>query len=651
MPALNASRAELLDAFGFARKPAFVWFVLAITALMVLLEAKYNIDLLNALSNPNAESAVASDLSQRGKLLAAFGITWAVARGLLTSIRPFAAGLAAFLTLSFAAYHGLDYTYSKVLAGLDPEVKVMGFNLFSYRRDLLKGTLEDPDIPLPQREPVIGKIFMGAFPMVILDDRFMLPAQDIVERKANDKQAEVLALAKDKWLTYSNSMRKLNQAYADFVTAAKAANGQAGLDKEWNDYSAQMDKLAKAHESFISASRKAKGETDLSQEWASYQQNMRAIDDAYQQYIEGSRKALRYGNMGINRFREQSQGLDPNPNLSRAQFLAMLKRSNHPKAQAIRQAENREIGRNPDGSIIYAREIPYFLSRGEFGNWVQNRARQSLKSAGLEPDTTMDRAQFIERLRQSGTPAGNDLKEREQREIGLDEKGKSVRVKDMPYFMGRTDFDIWSTNLARNTLKAKGLEPDPDMPKERFLSLLRQSKSAEGERLREAERQEIAKRPDGTPVLTGEVPYFLNYEQYMRWVGEEAQRTREMAMPTKDNVEQFARIQEVNSAIFLPPMAIISSLTSALTNGISLVLMLTGLALTTIPVGAAPGRLIQRLAMPLMLAIFASLLYVMPSHVFPDESPIHELETQFHERVGVAGVVWSKLSNIQKHIL
>lgn len=651
MTTQRSGPAPILDAFGFAQKPIFVWFVIAITALMVILEAKYNIDLLNALSDPNAESSVASDLSQRGKLLAACGITWAVARGLLTKVRPFLAGLAAFIALAFATYHGLDYTYGKVISGLAPEVKVMGFNLFSYRRDLLNGTLVDPDIPLPKNDPVTGKIFMGAFPIVILDERFMLPAQDIVDRKANDKQAEVMKMAKEKWLSYSKSMRKLNDAHADYVNAARVANGSASLDQEWNDYSIQMTKLGKAHDSFVEASRKAQGKANLTHEWSSYQKNMNSIEDAYNQYIDGSRKAYRYGNTGINRFREQSKGLEPNPNLSRAQFLVMLKGSSHPKAQEIRQAENREIGRNPNGTAIYARELPYFLSKDGFEKWVANRARESLKSTGLEPNSGVSRNLFVDLLRKSQGSAGEDLRKREEKELGLTAGGEPVRVKDMPYFMNRPDFNTWSTNLAKDTLRAKGLDAGQDTSREKFVDLLRAAKSTEGERLRQAESQEIARRPDGTPLLAGEVPYFLNYEQYMEWVGSEAQKTRQMVMPTKETVEGFARIEEVNSAIFLPPMAIVSSLTSALTNGISLVLMLGSMVLMASPLTQAGGRVISRFSLPLMLGIFATLLYMMPPHVFQDGSPIHDLETQFHERVGTAGVIWSKLSNIQKNIL
>jgi hypothetical protein len=54
---------------------------------------------------------------------------------------------------------------------------------------------------------------------------------------------------------------------------------------------------------------------------------------------------------------------------------------------------------------------------------------------------------------------------------------------------------------------------------------------------------------------------------------------------------------------------------------------------------------------PIMLVIFTGLLYLLPSHVFVSGTPIYELETRLHENVGLAGQVWSRLSNIEKIIL
>lgn len=641
---------NFLDLWGFSKDKRFIWVVIGITALMVVLEAKYNIDLLGALSDPSVESSAASDLSQRGKLLAAFGITWALARGLLTKIRPFALGLLAFVSLSIGAYFCLDYTYTKVIAGLDPEIKVMGFNLFSYRRDLLTGKLIDPDIPLPKNEPIFGKIFMGAFPMVMLDDRFMLPAQDILERKADDKRKEVLLLAEKKWLEYSGNMRKLAIAHEKFIVGSQKASGTASFEKDWSEYDTNMKNLAGAHQRFTDTSKLALGLTSPEKEWSSYNANMNSLSEAYKRFIEGSNKALRYGNRGVQEFRRQSEGLEPNPNLSKAQFVSMLKGSSHPKGAELRRAENRQIGKRPDGSAIYAREIPYFLSRTEFVRWVSTQARENIRLSGFEPDASLSRTQFIEKLRHTkGT--GDDLLKAESREIGKWKNGEPVYVRDMPYFMSRDDFARWTSALAKETMIANGFEPNVDLTRDQFVSMLRASKSKDGESFRAAEKTEIGKRPDGTVIYARDVPYFMNHNDYTQWVASQADAAKSMVMPTVENVENFARIQEVNSAVFLPPMAIISSLTSAMTNGISLVLILFGMFFTLLKPTNGLGMFLKKYTAPLMVFIFAGLLYLMPSHVFLKTMPIYELETQFHDRVGWAGVLWSKLSNVQKFIL
>lgn len=158
---------NILDLWGIFRSSSISLIVIAVTAILVGSEAKYNIDLLNTLSDETAGGASASDLADRGKLLASFGIAWAMGRSILTGIKPALLGIALFLVLVTATYIGLDQIYTKVISNLKPEIKVKGFNLFAYRHELLAGTMEDPEIPLPKNEPVIGKIFMGAFPMVI----------------------------------------------------------------------------------------------------------------------------------------------------------------------------------------------------------------------------------------------------------------------------------------------------------------------------------------------------------------------------------------------------------------------------------------------------------------------------------------------------
>lgn len=422
--------------WGLTRDSRFWAVSLAITALFVFFEARYNLDLLNTLSNPYATRDSVDALSHRGKLLGSLGISWVFARTLITRVRPPVIGLCAFLGCAALVYAGLDQTYTRVIANLDPEVKVEGFNLFSYRRDLLTDRLFDPDIPLPKEHPVEGRILMGSFPIVLLDDRFMLPAQDIVARKAADKGNQILAAAQQQWPAYLRQMVQINRFY--------------------------------------------------------------------QEFINGSRTALMYRAFGgIQKFQQRTGGLKPNPNLTRWQFLDVLRTSSLPQAEQLRQAEAREIGRRPDGTIVHA----------------------------------------------------------------------------------------------------------------------------------------------------GDVPYFMDHRSYIAWFEAQANEAKAQALPTADTVESFKDIRDINAAVFLPPMAIITSLTSAVTNGVTLVIMLIALALGLLRATRPIGIRLRKFSTPLMMAFVAIIVTAMPSHVFSKGTPLYDLETLMHTRVGFAGHLWSRLSGIQALLL
>jgi hypothetical protein len=435
--AAGTRKRQAMQLWGWTGSQRFIWISLAFTGIFVWFEAAYNIELLATLSNPNTSEAAIQDLSQRGTLLASLGITWAIARSLITRIQPPLFGLAAFLVVSIVVYHSLDTLYNRVIHNLSAEVKVDGYTLFNYRRDLLTNRLHDPDIPLPQSSPVEGKIIMGSFPIVLLDERYMLPARDVVEQKSNDKRAGVLTKSAESWPSYKRQSRNLNRQYNRF--------------------------------------------------------------------IDGSRKAIRWkSHGGIARFREQSGGFEPNPNLTRAEFLDMLRGANN----------------------------------------------------------------------------------------------------------------------------------------------------SQGESLREAEAKVIFRKPDGTNLLAGEVPYFMNRDEYSDWFNSQAENARAETLPTVETVENFPKIHEVNSAVFLPPMAIITSLTSALTNLITLALMLLTMALVYAGnLGRFAAKFIGKYSPILMLAIFAGTMAAMPSHVFKVGTPMYQLETLMHDRVGLAGHTWSRLSNLQAVLL
>lgn len=426
-----------LNLWDFVRSPGMQVLVLLVTAAFVVLEARYNLDLLGTIADPGATREAVQSVSDRGKVLTALGISWVLGRFLLEWVRPTILGLALLGGLGWGVYSGLDHVYATVIRDLPTDVKLKGFSLFNYRYDLLTGKLSDPDIVLPKDDPVIGRLMMGAFPIVVLDQRFMLPANDIVERKANDAVRFVLKDAEKSWPDYARNMQELQKGWREFKSGSEQA-----------------------------VAYKASG--------------------------------------GLEEFRRKSGGLEANPSLTLEQFVDMLRDSRHPKGLALRDAEARQVGR----------------------------------------------------------------------------------------------------------------------------------------------------RPDGTPVTAREVPKFMGRQQYFDWFAAQAKEARDKALPTEKTIETMSGIQEINSAVFLPPMAMLASLTSALTNALTFVL-LAGSAIAS-RVGPPPvhraGQVLQRYATPFMLALLLVTLLAMPRHVFP-EGPLRGLETKMHARVGVAGMLWSRLSNIQVLLL
>lgn len=647
----NNDLAIEAEVTGLGKSPYLAYLLLAVTALLVFMEFRYNVALLNSISDPSTTPVEASDLSNKGKLLAAFGLTWAIFKGFLLKARNFLVALLVLGLMTFAGYWGLDTLYDKVIDNLKPEVKVMGFNLLSYRHDLLTGELEDSDIPNLKDSPVTGKIFMGAFPIVLLDDRFMVPAQDLVTRKADEKQASTIELSEEKWADYSSNMTMMRKAYDRYIESSLKAAGGNALDSDWQKYSAEMAKINTSHERFVETAKRASGEADLDREWASYSDNMNSLRASHREFIDGSYKAARYGSRGTDAFRRQSGGLDPNTGLALSQFPALVKRSSHPKANQIRQSETRVIGHQFDGKPIYAGEMPYFMNRQDFYGWIAQKAKEGLALAGLPVKPTLSKSDFLELIRQSKTANGEELRKYEQREIGQSPDGRKVLAGDMPYFMNRQDFYDWSGKLVRDSMAAVGLSPNEKASIKDFVEILRSSTGDDGKRLREAESKLVTKRPDGSVILVRDVPYFMSKATYQQWVLTEAEKFKAMAMPTIENVNSVKNIKQVNAAIFIPPMAIISSLTSALVNAISLVLFVLATVLTLSGVGTPLGLLIKKHTVVLMLLVFAGLVTVMPPHVFDKGTPLHDLETKLHQEVGVAAALWSRLSNVQKYFL
>ncbi|MDR2164371.1 MAG: hypothetical protein LBO79_01805, partial [Zoogloeaceae bacterium] len=453
--------------------------MMIVMVILVFMEYRYNVDLLNSISDPAIKPEVAEDLSQRGKILASFGVVWALFRNMVFRLRNVFSRIFVIAALTLAGYLTLDTIYGKVIDSLPPNVKVMGFNLLLYRHDLLSGDLEDSDIPKISEDPVSGKIFMGAFPMVLLDDRFMLPAQSYIIRRAELKIEEALRVAEEKWPEYQNGMDRLNAAHVKYLEYSRKASTDE-LSREWGQYALKMQELGDAHAHYRDAVKIARREADLSNQWNQYNGQMDYLRAKHSEFVQGSRKVVRYGGKARDsaerKFRAASGGLGPNAGVSLIEFPGLLKRSSHGKR--IRTAEDRIVGHDTDGDPIRAGEIPYFLSRPEFEAWVTNRALRSLQSVNLPMDHVMDREQFLEWARTSNTPGGQTLREHEAKNYGTADT--VVRGKEIPYFLGQAEFVQWTGHKVTEIMIAYDMPPNVNLSRDDFLVLLRKSSSKEG---------------------------------------------------------------------------------------------------------------------------------------------------------------------------
>ena len=479
----------------------------------------------------------------------------------------------------------------------------------------------------------------------------MVPAQAYVIRRADLKAEESLVLAEEKWPQYEKSMGELEAGYEKFIAWSKKASGDE-MTEEWGAYVLQMQKLDEAYQRYREALLMAARKADLAEEWNAYNTQMNTLRAKHKEFVDGSHKVAQYAGgkhatEARNRFRSASGGLEPNPGVSLADFPALLKRSSH--GSKISAGEKRVIARGPDGAPILAGEVPYFLDRSRFEAWVAGRAAQSLRSVGLPSDRLMTREQFLDWVRASQTPGGENLRAHEARNYGPAEH--PVFGSSIPYFMARDEFVRWTGHKVREALQSYDMPPDPQLSREGFLDLLRKAKSREGEELRAAENRLLAELPDGSRLKVGDVPYFMDRERYLQWARDEVERLKINLVPTEDNIDEFTTINQSNAAVFVPPMAIISSLTSALVNALSLLILLAASALSALPATRKAGVILGKLAIPLMLACFVALILAMPAHVFRQGTEAWNLENKFHDEVGFAARLWSRLSNVQKLFL
>ena len=415
---------------------------IAFTCLYLYFETRYNRALLDLFSIPDPTKSVIDNLSREGKFLAAIGLCWALLRPAISKLQGRIRQVAAFIACVVLVYVGLVIFYDRVIAGLDAQTKVDGFHLAAYRKELLQGFIIDPDIPLPKTSAVQSAIVMTSFPLVMFDDRYMVPARTVLELKAGD----------------------ISRYYLKKVDAA------------WPKYALQMRELRSGHEQYIDGSKKVE-----------------QISPIFKQRAR-------------QKFDTQSGGMTPNSHASMDYFLTQLRVSRSESARKLVQGEEEVV--------------------------------------------------FIEN---EGTP-----------------RAHSVKGKDIPKFLSR--------------------------------------------------------------------------DQFINHFKKKIDDARNEIVPTAATVEKAKGINDINAAVFVPPMAMVTSLISILTNLTGVIWIVLIGAIASVPKAGSWTNRLKMLTPVAVVGVVCTIYLMVPSKAFPPDTPMADLENKMQASIGWPGVFWSKSAIIQSTI-
>lgn len=415
--------------------------VLVITVAYLAFEIRYNRSLLELFSQADLNQKAVDELSVQGKILASLGLVWALLRGAIARVRNRIAQVAVFAAVSGAVYVGLTAVYDSVIRNLSATTKVDGFHLAAFRQAVVQGSIVDPDVPLPAKYGVIGSVFMVSIPLILFDDRYLVPARSILELRA----------------------KTIEDYYSKKVSVG----------------------------------------------WIKYDGQMQLLRANYQQYLEGSRR------------------VDAAPAIFRGR---------------AREQFNRESG-------------------------------------GMNPNSRATIGDFLVQLSRSSTPAARSYRNAQQEIIFIEHEGT----------------------------------------------------------------------PHAAPVHGGDLPKFMTQAQFRNFFAEKIRAARAELLPTPDTVEKTQRINDINSSVFIPPMAMATSLIAILANAFNALWIVITLLL--LPISKLAEGSFQRalhVAGPFFTLSMITLTFMlMPKYVFPERTPMRQLEQKMQLRVGAAGTLWSRAAALQ----
>lgn len=137
--------AVALPATGVTGSPGVTAALFAVTALYIGLEVAWSLELLGVIASPDSTRDTVDSMVTHGRMLAAFGLVWALLRSFV--FRPKsrldgAANAALFAGLAVVVFVGIGAGFDRVIDRLTPAASMQAFELAAHRMWAQRGDLE-----------------------------------------------------------------------------------------------------------------------------------------------------------------------------------------------------------------------------------------------------------------------------------------------------------------------------------------------------------------------------------------------------------------------------------------------------------------------------------------------------------------------------
>lgn len=208
-----------------------------VSLAFVVATAVYNRYAITTLTTPQGEFGIsdAENIIAIGRWLSSAGIVWAIGKSLVAVDwrRQFLHGLAAVAILC-ACTAGLQSVIKlgvkTAVESLPAEQLYGAYQLAFYRHKIIKGEIEDPDIPLSKPLTTGDRVMLAGFGLAAWSDRIMGPAQLFYEREGELQATKARGMVTQNWAEISQKIADLDKYTALLST------GTAEFDAAYDGY-------------------------------------------------------------------------------------------------------------------------------------------------------------------------------------------------------------------------------------------------------------------------------------------------------------------------------------------------------------------------------------------------------------------------------